>query len=82
MVCWRLPTIDLTGTEAATRRIAIRYHVRYRKHAQPDVGYGPNHTTNPYLIDQAGQLFNVVPYGLPPTHVLTVVWSLLDAPAK
>jgi hypothetical protein len=24
----------------------------------------------------------VEPYGLPPAHVLTVVWSLLDAPTK
>ncbi len=42
----------------------------------------PEHTTSLYLIDQAGQLFNVVPYGLPPSHVLTVVWSLPDAPAQ
>lgn len=70
--------IGLTGSQDAIRQVAARYRVRYQKHPLPNGSYSLDHSANLYIIDQGGQLFSMVPYGLPPEHVLQVVRSLLD----
>ncbi|MCW8905165.1 MULTISPECIES: SCO family protein [Sedimenticola] len=70
--------IGLTGSDDAIRQVAIRYQVRYQKHSLSNGSYSLDHSANLYIIDQDGQLFSVVPYGLPPEHVQRVVRSLLD----
>ncbi|WP_428605849.1 SCO family protein [Sedimenticola sp.] len=70
--------IGLTGSDAAISQVATAYHVAFQKQAQPDGDYSLDHSANLYLIDRNGQLFGMVPYGLPAAHVLQVVRSLLD----
>lgn len=74
--------LGLTGSENTIRQVAGRYRVRYRKHRQPASGYSLDHSANLYIIDQTGELSTVVPYGLPPEHVLRVVRSMLEALEK
>jgi len=70
--------IGLTGSQDAIRQVSSRYRVRYQKHPLPNGSYSLDHSANLFIIDQHGQLFSVVPYGLPPEHVQRVVRSLLD----
>lgn len=70
--------IGLTGSAEDIRAVATRYRVRYQKHPLPNGGYSLDHAANLYIIDQGGELFSIVPYGLPPAHVLRVVRSLLE----
>lgn len=70
--------LGLTGSEEAIRQVAGRYRVRYRKHQQPAGGYSLDHSANLHIIDRRGRLSTVVPYGLPPEHVLRVVRAMLQ----
>ncbi len=74
--------IGLTGSPAAIDRVSTQYRVRYLKQQRPDNSYSLDHSTNLYIIDPAGELSTVVPYGLPPEHVLRVVRSMLEASEK
>ena len=70
--------IGLTGSLDQIEAVAGQYRVKYRKHPRPAGGYSMDHSADLYVIDRSGQLFAVVPYGLPPEHVLGVVQHLLD----
>lgn len=70
--------IGLTGSEAEVAQVASQYRVNYRRHAKADGSYSIDHSANLYLIDSQGVLSAVVPYGLPPTHVLDMVRGLLN----
>ncbi|MCW8906011.1 MAG: SCO family protein [Sedimenticola sp.] len=70
--------IGLTGSGEAIRKVARQYQVRYRKHEQPDGSYSMDHSANLYIVDRQGRLSTVVPYGLPPEHVLRVVNAMLQ----
>jgi len=69
--------IGLTGTPAQVERVAQQYRVRYQRHEQADGRYSLDHSANLYVIDGEGRLAAVVPYGLPPEHVLELVRDLL-----
>lgn len=70
--------IGLTGEGEEVDRIAQLYRVRYQRHERPDGRYSLDHTADLYVIDQQGQLAAVVPYGLPPEHVLRLVRDMLS----
>jgi len=70
--------IGLTGSQAQIDRVAQQYQVRYRRHELANGGYSLDHSANLYLIDRQGALVAVVPYGLPPEHLLKLVNDLLD----
>jgi protein SCO1/2 len=70
--------IGLTGSLDQIAAVAGQYRVKYRKHPRPGGGYSMDHSADLYVIDRSGQLFAVVPYGLPPEHVLGVVQRLLE----
>ena len=70
--------IGLTGSPQAIARVARQYKVKYSKHATANGGYSLDHSANLYVIDKTGKLDTVVPYGLPPEHLLRVVRSLLE----
>jgi len=69
--------IGLTGSPDEIERVANRYRVKFRKQPRTDGAYSMDHSANLYVIDRTGQLFAVIPYGLPPEHVLGVVRRLL-----
>ncbi len=70
--------IGLTGTQAEVDRVAGQYQVRYSRHALANGSYSLDHSANLYVIDRQGALAAVVPYGLPPEHLLNLVRDLLD----
>ncbi len=69
--------IGLTGTPDQVERVAQQYRVRYQRHELADGRYSLDHSANLYVIDGEGRLAAVVPYGLPPEHVLELVRDLL-----
>ncbi len=71
--------IGLSGSLDEVERVAGQYRVKYRKQPRPGGAYSMDHSADLYVIDRSGQLFAVVPYGLPPEHVLGVVQRLLES---
>ncbi|MCP3868403.1 MAG: SCO family protein [Gammaproteobacteria bacterium] len=69
--------IGLTGSPAQIDRVTQKYRVKFRKLPVPGGSYSMNHPSNLYLIDRTGKLSTIVPYGLPPEHVVDVVRHLL-----
>lgn len=70
--------IGLTGSQEQIAAVARQYRVKYSRHQTADGRYSLDHTANLYVIDQTGRLAALVPYGLPPEHVLELVRDLLD----
>jgi cytochrome oxidase Cu insertion factor (SCO1/SenC/PrrC family) len=70
--------IGLTGSPDQIAQVAEKYRVKYRKNPRPGGAYSVDHSVNLYVIDRAGELATVIPYGLPPEHVLEVVRRLLS----
>lgn len=69
--------VGLTGTSESIKRVAEQYHARFKKHHYASGGYAMDHSASLYVLDQEGTLSTVVPYGLPPLHVINVVKHLL-----
>ena len=70
--------IGLTGEGEAIDRIAGNYRVQYQRHERADGRYSLDHSANLYVIDRQGRLAAVVPYGLPPEHVLQLLQDMLS----
>ncbi|MEW8231807.1 MAG: SCO family protein [Candidatus Thiodiazotropha endolucinida] len=69
--------VGLTGSEDEVAQVARQYRVNYKRHEREDGGYSIDHSANLYLIDGKGKLTAVVPYGMPPKHILDLVRGLL-----
>ncbi len=69
--------LGLTGTPGEVAQVARQYRVQYQRHEKSDGRYSLDHSADLYVIDPEGKLTTVVPYGLPPEHVLEVVRRLL-----
>ncbi|MES9830869.1 MAG: SCO family protein [Candidatus Thiodiazotropha sp. DIVDIV] len=69
--------LGLTGSEAEVRQVARQYRVKYQRHEKKGGGYSIDHSANLYVINREGILSAVVPYGMPPEHVLELVQGLL-----
>lgn len=72
----------LTGSKEQLDQVAGMYRVRYQHHEMNGGRYSIDHSANLYVIDREGRLASVVPYGLPPEHVLGLVQSLLRRPVN
>jgi cytochrome oxidase Cu insertion factor (SCO1/SenC/PrrC family) len=70
--------LGLTGSVSEVDRVAQQYHVKYQRHEQKNGRYSLDHSANLYVIDSRGELAVVVPYGLPPEHVLQLVLGMLE----
>lgn len=70
--------IGLTGDGEEVERVARMYRVQYQRHERADGHYSLDHSANLYVIDRQGRLAAVVPYGLPPEHVLQLVRDMLS----
>lgn len=69
--------LGLTGSQVEIERVTQQYRVSYQRHERADGGYSIDHSANLYLINTEGELTAVVPYGLPPEHVLEMVQGIL-----
>jgi protein SCO1/2 len=69
--------IGLTGSAVEVAQVAKQYRVNYQRHEREDGSYSIDHSANLYLIDGNGVLTAVVPYGMPPQHLLELVHGLL-----
>ncbi|MET0052770.1 MAG: SCO family protein [Candidatus Thiodiazotropha sp.] len=70
--------LGLTGSPEQVKHVAQQYRVQYQRHEKPDGRYSLDHSADLYVIDPEGKLTAVVPYGLPPEHVLALVRDLLS----
>ena len=70
--------IGLTGSQEEIAAVARQYRVKYNKHWKENGGYSLDHSVNLYVIDRNGLLSTIVPYGLPPEHVLMLIRRLLQ----
>jgi cytochrome oxidase Cu insertion factor (SCO1/SenC/PrrC family) len=69
--------IGLTGSAVEVAQVAKQYRVNYQRHEREDGSYSIDHSANLYLIDGKGMLTAVVPYGMPPQHLLDLMHGLL-----
>lgn len=69
--------IGLTGSSEEVATVAAQYRAKYAKHERTDGPYSMDHSASLYVIDRVGKLSTVIPYGLPPEHMLGVVQHLL-----
>lgn len=69
--------LGLTGSPGEVAQVASQYRVKYQRNERADGRYSLDHSANLYVIDPQGRLAAVVPYGLPPEHVLQLVRDLL-----
>lgn len=72
--------VPLTGSEAQLRRIAKAYgaHFRYIGRTPGSANYTVDHPANLYVVDTAGKLARIVPYGTPTAEVLKAIAPLLE----
>ncbi len=69
--------LGLTGSPEAVERVARQYRVKFQRQENRDGRYSLDHSADLYVIDPQGALTAVVPYGLPPEHVLELVRGML-----
>jgi cytochrome oxidase Cu insertion factor (SCO1/SenC/PrrC family) len=69
--------LGLTGSEDEVAQVARQYRVKYQRHDKQGGGYSIDHSANLYVINSSGRLTAVVPYGMPPEHLLNLVRGLL-----
>lgn len=68
--------LALTGSEAELRQVANQYNAHFR-YVPTGSSYTVDHTVNTYVVDTAGKLVRVVPYGTPVAEMEKYVASLL-----
>jgi len=69
--------LALTGSEPELRKVAEQYGAQFR-YVPTGSSYTVDHTVNTYVIDGAGQLVRVVPYGTPLAELQKQVLKLLN----
>lgn len=72
--------IGLTGSPTEVARVARMYRVSYTLRPRGDGGYTLDHTASYYVLDPRGEVAAIVPFGLPPEHIASVVRRLLHTP--
>jgi cytochrome oxidase Cu insertion factor (SCO1/SenC/PrrC family) len=71
--------IGLSGSEEEIDQVKKTFHVQskiFRKTGS-DANYSVDHNASLYVIDQTGKLVNIVPYGIPLSHVASILEELL-----
>ena len=70
--------IGLTGEEGRLKEIVRRFGGTFAYRGDTDGGrYTLDHPANLYLLDPQGRLTAIVPFGLPPGHILQRIRELL-----
>jgi cytochrome oxidase Cu insertion factor (SCO1/SenC/PrrC family) len=69
--------VGLTGTRQQIDDVAKKFRVIYQKNPRSDSQYTMDHTANLFVIDQAGKLNTIVPFGFPAEHIETLLRELI-----
>ncbi|MCB1754249.1 MAG: SCO family protein [Gammaproteobacteria bacterium] len=72
--------IGLTGTQHQIDAVTDAYHVQVQlnRKSPDDMTYTVDHSAGLFLIDRAGRLTQIIPFGLPREHSLRAIEDLLD----
>jgi len=73
-------TIGLLGTRPQLDRVLQTFHIAVQRipNASKEAGgYSIDHSASLYVIAPDGQLVSIIPYGLPPEHIVGVVRGVL-----
>lgn len=70
----------LTGSKTDIDRVVNQYHAQYRLLGSGD-SYNVDHTAHLFVIDPAGKLARILPYGIPIDQLTEAVQELLKEPA-
>ena len=71
--------IGLSGSEEDINQVKKTFHVQSTivRKTDNDANYSVDHNASLYVIDQSGELVNIVPYGFPLSHVASILQELL-----
>lgn len=72
--------IGLTGSTQAIQQVLAAYQIRVKamKKSAEDQDYMLEHTADIYVLDRAGKISNLIPYGLPTEHLQQVLQAQLS----
>jgi cytochrome oxidase Cu insertion factor (SCO1/SenC/PrrC family) len=70
--------IGLTGSMKEVDKVASQYKVSYRAMKSMGEDYHVQHNANIFVLNGAGELDTIIPYGFPYAHVTKVVSSILN----
>jgi len=72
----------LTGSERQLRRMAKAYgaHFNYVNRTPSSTTYTVDHSVNMYVVNRAGKLVSVIPFGTPVDDVVRRIERMLDKP--
>lgn len=72
--------VPLTGSEAQLRKMVKAYgsHFRYIGRGKGAAAYTVDHPANLYVVDGAGTLARILPYGTPTAEVLKAIAPLIE----
>ena len=74
--------LGLTGNKTQINNVTTAYRARYalQKKTPQDKHYNVDHSADIYVLNRAGKVDTIVPYGMPASHVLQVVEGVLAQP--
>lgn len=74
----------LTGTAQEVQHVLDAYQIRVKlmKKSVDDQNYRIDHTADSYVLDRAGKVAALIPYGLPTEHLQNIVQAQLAAPQQ
>jgi cytochrome oxidase Cu insertion factor (SCO1/SenC/PrrC family) len=67
--------IGLTGSVSEVNIVADAYHVQTKIHSRKKIDdyYLVDHSANLYVLGPQGEMLHIIPFGLPPEHILRVI---------
>ncbi|MCF8174318.1 MAG: SCO family protein [Burkholderiaceae bacterium] len=71
--------LPLTGSEAQLRRVAKAYGTQFHYNGRTggSASYTVDHTANLYVVDAAGKLVRIIPYGTPTVDLVRAIAPLI-----
>ncbi len=69
--------VGLTGSRQQIDEVAKIFRVVYQKNPGSSSQYTMDHTANLFVIDQAGRLDTIVPFGFPAAHIENLLREMI-----
>lgn len=76
--------LGLTGSKTQIDAVTKAYRASYtlQKKTAADKHYNVDHSADIYVLNRAGEVDTIVPYGMPASHILRVVEGALAQPSE
>jgi len=71
--------LGLTGTKQQIELAAQQFKVTFQKNSRSSNKYTMDHTANLFVINQAGTLSTIVPFGFPAAHIESLLREMVAA---